>query len=113
MRRSTTSSSAIASGWAVSREWRGGIERLDQISTDEFADLRAAREIEDARILGFVSGLSDETIGGTLRYRNMAGESHETPLAWGAGAFLQSPDPPSRTDSRHAPGTPWRRRHST
>jgi len=64
------------------------LERLDQILYDTFADLKAAREIEDARILGFVSGLSDETIGGTLRYRNMAGESHETPLAWVLAHFF-------------------------
>lgn len=65
-----------------------GIERLDQILCDEFADLRAAREIEDARILDFVSGLSDDAIAGTLRYRNMAGESHETPLAWVLAHFF-------------------------
>jgi uncharacterized damage-inducible protein DinB len=77
------------------RVWMGrlegvasGIERLDQILCDEFADLRAAREIEDARILGFVSGLGDDAIAGTLRYRNMAGESHETPLAWVLAHFF-------------------------
>ena len=65
-----------------------GIERLDQILYDEFADLRVARESEDARILGFVSGLGDEAIAGTLRYRTMAGESQETPLAWVLAHFF-------------------------
>jgi uncharacterized damage-inducible protein DinB len=77
------------------RVWMGrlegvpsGIERLDQILCDEFADLKAARESEDARILGFVSGLAEETIAGTLRYRNMAGEAQETPLAWTLAHFF-------------------------
>jgi uncharacterized damage-inducible protein DinB len=71
------------------RVWMGrlegvasGIERLDQILYDEFADLKAARETEDARILGFVSGLGDDALAGILRYRNMAGEAQETPLTW-------------------------------
>jgi uncharacterized damage-inducible protein DinB len=59
-----------------------GIERLDQILHDEFADLKAARESEDARIFGFVGGLGDAALAGTLRYRTMAGESQETPIAW-------------------------------
>ena len=66
----------------------GGIERLDQVLYDEFSDLRAARESEDARILGFVSGLGEEAIAGTLRYRNMAGEAQETPLAWTLAHFF-------------------------
>jgi uncharacterized damage-inducible protein DinB len=77
------------------RVWMGrlegapsGIERLDQILYEEFADLRAARESEDARILGFVSGLGEDVIAGTLRYRNMAGEAQETPLAWTLAHFF-------------------------
>ena len=77
------------------RVWMGrfdgvpsGIERLDQILYDAFADLRAAREAEDARILGFVSGLGDDAIAAMLRYRNMAGEPQETPLAWTLAHFF-------------------------
>jgi len=77
------------------RVWMGrfegvpsGIERLDQILYDEFADLRAARETEDGRILGFVAGLGDEALEDTLRYRNMAGEPQETPLAWTLAHFF-------------------------
>jgi len=77
------------------RVWMGrlegapsGIERLDQILHKEFADLRAARASEDARILGFVSGLGEDAIAGVLRYRNMAGESQETPLAWVLAHFF-------------------------
>jgi uncharacterized damage-inducible protein DinB len=77
------------------RVWMGrlesvpsGIERLDQILYDEFADLKAARESEDARILGFVSGLGDDAIAATLRYRNMAGEPQETTLTWVLAHFF-------------------------
>ncbi len=65
-----------------------GIERLDQILHDEFADLRAARETEDARIVGFFGRLGDDTLGGTLHYRTMAGEAQETPLAWTLAHFF-------------------------
>jgi uncharacterized damage-inducible protein DinB len=77
------------------RVWMGrlesvpsGIERLDQILYDEFADLKAARETEDGRILGFVNGLGDDAIAGTLRYRNMAGEAQETSLTWVLAHFF-------------------------
>jgi len=77
------------------RVWMGrfegvasGIERLDQILYDAFADLRAAREAEDARILGFAGGLGEDAIAGTLRYRNMAGAPQETPLAWTLAHFF-------------------------
>ncbi len=65
-----------------------GIERLDQILYDEFADLKAARETEDARILGFVSAPGDDALAGALRYRNMAGEAQETPLTWVLAHFF-------------------------
>jgi uncharacterized damage-inducible protein DinB len=77
------------------RVWMGrfegvpsGIERLDQTLYDAFADLRAAREAEDARILGYVGGLDEDAIAGTLRYRNMAGQPQETPLAWTLAHFF-------------------------
>ena len=77
------------------RVWMGrfegvpsGIERLDQILYDELADLRRARETEDARILGFVAGIGDGALEDTLRYRNMAGEPQETPLAWTLAHFF-------------------------
>jgi len=77
------------------RVWMGrlesvpsGIERLDQILYDEFTDLKAAHETEDARILGFVNGLGDDAIAGTLRYRNMAGEAQETSLTWVLAHFF-------------------------
>jgi len=57
-----------------------GLTRLDQILHDDLASLRLARETEDARILGYISGLAEPDIDGILRYRNMAGEAQETPL---------------------------------
>lgn len=77
------------------RVWMGrfenlpsGVERLDQILHEEFADLRSARAVEDARILDYVGGLDEDAVAGTLRYRNMAGEAHETPLAWTLAHFF-------------------------
>jgi uncharacterized damage-inducible protein DinB len=58
------------------------ITRVDQILYDDLAALRAARETEDARILGFVSELDDDRVAQTLRYRNLAGEPQETPMTW-------------------------------
>jgi uncharacterized damage-inducible protein DinB len=58
------------------------IKRLDEILYEDLAALRAARESEDARILGFVSTLDDDRLAGALHYRNMAGEPQENPLAW-------------------------------
>lgn len=53
---------------------------LDEILFAEFADLRAAREAEDERLIRAVSTLSEEEIGGMLSYRSMAGTAHELPL---------------------------------
>lgn len=69
--------------WLARFEGRtAGIAHLDDILYDEFAALRPAREEEDARILAFVGSLDDDSLAGTLSYRNMAGEAKETPFVW-------------------------------
>ena len=65
------------------RVWMGRLE-----GTPSGIELTAARQSEDARILGFVSGLDDGALAGMLRYRNMAGEAQETPLAWVLAHFF-------------------------
>ena len=45
--------------------------RLDAILYEDLAALRAAREAEDERIIGFVAGLTDADLHGTFRYRPM------------------------------------------
>lgn len=47
-------------------------DRLDAILHERLADLAAAREAEDARIVAFVDGLSEEDLSGTLAYRTIA-----------------------------------------
>jgi len=47
--------------------------RLDEIVHDDFASLRAAREVEDARIVAYVAALSDRDHAGTVRYRTITG----------------------------------------
>ncbi len=46
--------------------------RLDAILFETFDELRAAREAEDRRILGFVEGLDDRRIEGTIKYRRVS-----------------------------------------
>ena len=54
---------------------------LDEILHDDFADLRAAREAEDERILRMLAATPDERFGAVLSYRSMAGTAHELPFA--------------------------------
>ena len=46
--------------------------RLDAILFEAFDELRAAREAEDRRIVGFVDGLDDRRIAGTIKYRRVS-----------------------------------------
>jgi len=56
--------------------------RLDAILFETFGELRAAREAEDRRILGFVEGLDDRRIEGTIKYRRVSSpEEFEQALA--------------------------------
>jgi len=56
--------------------------RLDAILFETFDELRAAREAEDRRILGFVEGLDDRRIEGTIKYRRVSSpEEFEQALA--------------------------------
>jgi uncharacterized damage-inducible protein DinB len=47
-------------------------DRLDAILFETFEKLRAAREAEDRRIVGFVDGLDDGRIAATIRYRRVS-----------------------------------------
>jgi uncharacterized damage-inducible protein DinB len=47
-------------------------ERLDTILHEGLADLRAAREAEDRRIIAYVDGLSEERLAGVIRYRRVS-----------------------------------------
>lgn len=59
-----------------------GPNRLDAILFETFDELRAAREAEDRRILGFVEGLDDRRIEGTIKYRRVSSpEAFEQALA--------------------------------
>jgi len=46
--------------------------RLDEIIHDDFAELRAAREAEDGRIVGYVASLTDADLAGTVRYTTIS-----------------------------------------
>ena len=47
-------------------------DRLDAILFETLGDLRAAREAEDRRITGFVDGLDEARIEGTIKYRRVS-----------------------------------------
>src|SRR5271168_1236945 len=47
-------------------------DRLDAILFETLGELRAAREAEDRRITGFVDGLDDCRIEGTIKYRRVS-----------------------------------------
>ena len=44
---------------------------LDESPYDDLASLRQAREAEDARVIAFAEGLSEEMLAGDLRYRTL------------------------------------------
>jgi uncharacterized damage-inducible protein DinB len=45
-------------------------DELDAILYDDFAELRAARQAEDACILAYIDGLDDSDLAGIIRYRS-------------------------------------------
>src|SRR5215470_698666 len=45
-------------------------KELDAILHEGFAELRAARRAEDARIVDYVAGVSEQRLAGALRYRS-------------------------------------------
>ena len=56
--------------------------RLDAILFETFIELRAARDVEDRRIVDFVDRLDDRRIAGTIKYRRITSpEQFEQPLA--------------------------------
>ena len=56
--------------------------RLDAILFEDFAELRAAREKEDERIIAYIDGLSDADIAARFRYRTITNPTDvEQPLA--------------------------------
>lgn len=65
-----------------------GISALDQLLYDDFTELRAAREAEDARILRFTAELAPAALDGELVYRNMAGKETRVPLRWAIAHFF-------------------------
>ena len=54
--------------------------RLDAILYEDFDALGAARMSEDARIEAFASGIDEDFLGKTIRYRNHAGNTHVDPV---------------------------------
>ncbi len=47
-------------------------DRLDDILHDRLADLHAAREAEDRRIVDYIEGLDEAALAGVIRYRRVS-----------------------------------------
>lgn len=57
-------------------------DRLDTLPFDDLIGLRSAREAEDATIVGFVAGLSEDDLAGVIRYRRVSTpDEYVQPLA--------------------------------
>jgi uncharacterized damage-inducible protein DinB len=54
--------------------------RLDEILFESLADLQAARDAEDVRLIEFVSELDETRLSASFAYTNMTGEQFEQPL---------------------------------
>jgi len=55
-------------------------QKLNAILFDDLASLRAARQAEDDRILGFVEGLAEAEFENTVEYRNLRGTAYRQVL---------------------------------
>ncbi len=71
--------------WLSRIEPPQGYMPLNTILFEDLASLRAAREAEDARIVGLVDAMDAATIAGPLRYTNNSCKPFETPMAFVLG----------------------------
>jgi uncharacterized damage-inducible protein DinB len=68
------------------RLWMGRVAgkpeslRLDQILHEDFAELHAARAVQDAMLVALVDGLDTVRLDRDLTYQNTKGETSEMPL---------------------------------
>jgi hypothetical protein len=75
-------------------------DRLDAILFDTVAELRAAREAEDRRIIDFAERLDGGRIAGTIRYRRVsAPEQFEQPMAPALACDIDRPGRQGRRSS--------------
>ena len=65
----------LTADWVWMRRFTGqgpSPDRLDTINHERLADLRAAREAEDRRIVAYVDGLDEAQLAGSIRYRRVS-----------------------------------------
>jgi uncharacterized damage-inducible protein DinB len=65
-----------------------GIHALNQVLYAELTGLRVARAAEDAQIINVIDAMDEPTLNSTLRYKNMAGESQQTPMRFVLAHFF-------------------------
>ena len=65
----------LTADWVLMNRFTGqgpAPTKLNEIQHERLADLRAAREAEDRRIIAYVDGLSEKQLAGTIRYRRVS-----------------------------------------
>jgi uncharacterized damage-inducible protein DinB len=71
----------VDKGWISRIEGvESGVESLDQILHEDMAELRRAREAEDARLIGLCEGLDQDGIDRIVSYKFMDGTPAKTAL---------------------------------
>ena len=74
--------------------------KLNAIMFDDLPSLEAARRAEDALIIQYLEGLSEEEIGRDFSYSTTKGVPQRSILG-DLGTLVQSPDPSSRSSALH------------
>jgi uncharacterized damage-inducible protein DinB len=67
-------------GWMARLEGESPRMRLDEVLHHDFADLRAARLVQDQKLVGYVHGLSEDRLAARLDYATSSGAPQSQPL---------------------------------
>src|SRR4051794_26196516 len=67
-------------GWMARLEGESPRMRLDEVLHHDFADLRAARLVQDQKLVEYVHGLSEDRLAARLDYATSSGAPQSQPL---------------------------------
>jgi uncharacterized damage-inducible protein DinB len=67
-------------GWMARLEGESPRMRLDEVLHHDFADLRAARLVQDQKLVEYVHGLSEDRLAARLYYATSSGAPQSQPL---------------------------------
>lgn len=95
-------------GWMARLEGESPRMRLDEVLHHDFADLRAARQDQDWKLVDYVHGLSEERLTARLDYATSSGAPQSQPLHH-VLAHLFNRHPSSRAGSPPCGASAWAR----